>query len=562
VYLVQIFDEICTQILDEFAYMTANTFTIEQIKKMAGDVIITVGPEALGQRAMTDFIRDECSARRDVINDRVAVFARFLANEASSHYEYRAFGVEALAKASVEVSIRHGMADFQMQNLVDESPEAAFICKCWSDSLTRTFANDIRDLYENEHLFKVSKDKFPNIVLRAGSELESCSDDQEKSDLSESFAKGCSLDSGCTTPKKDKVLKGIFIPDFANKYIAKEQLGSGGFGAVYLGRLKRTEKSKPKSVAVKVFNPDINELEFKPDYLRELYALSVLRHPNIVKLKGACFEDGKKKAYLATELLGCQLKDVSSRYVGHVYQNSILMKKQSESQPVETPARKELFPTTSESLQETSPAVPASTESTKPNNRLSLQQRFSYAKQLLGGVAYMHSMGIIHRDLCPRNVMLTKNRTTIKIIDFGISRQIHTNVCESVHTSIAAKIHFRSPEVWLKSGKYDTKIDVWSCACIIYELFTGEPCFVGPDSDSVFDCIITKVGLPPPTSAVWKWDDVDDLDKLKKKPLSGSGFSEVGHPQVEDILKKMFAIDPNERLSAVEALALFEEIKL
>lgn len=55
------------------------------------------------------------------------------------------------------------------------------------------------------------------------------------------------------------------------------------------------------------------------------------------------------------------------------------------------------------------------------NRRLTEKQALQYFLQLLDGVEYIHSLGIVHRDLKPENILLTKDKTTIQIVDFGLS---------------------------------------------------------------------------------------------------------------------------------------------
>ena len=91
--------------------------------------------------------------------------------------------------------------------------------------------------------------------------------------------------------------------------------------------------------------------------------------------------------------------------------------------------------------------------------------------QILRGLKYMHSAGILHRDLKPRNLLVNSN-CDLKICDFGLARaeipllQSHSIVL----TDYITTRWYRAPEVLLSWKKYSTAIDVWSVGCIFAEL--------------------------------------------------------------------------------------------
>ena len=100
---------------------------------------------------------------------------------------------------------------------------------------------------------------------------------------------------------------------------------------------------------------------------------------------------------------------------------------------------------------------------------------------------------IIHCDLKPENVMLI-NRLEgfkIKVIDFGSSCYEHL----TVYTYIQSRF-YRAPEVIL-GAKYGLPIDMWSLACMLWELLTGYPLFSGEDEGDQLSCIIELLGMPP-----------------------------------------------------------------
>jgi serine/threonine protein kinase len=95
--------------------------------------------------------------------------------------------------------------------------------------------------------------------------------------------------------------------------------------------------------------------------------------------------------------------------------------------------------------------------------------------EILKGVHYMHSRGVIHRDLKPLNVLVTEN-WDIKITDFGQSN-VQTDLINRDYnlTKYVTTRYYRAPELYLnyKSG-YGKSVDMWSVGCIIAELFNKE----------------------------------------------------------------------------------------
>ena len=120
---------------------------------------------------------------------------------------------------------------------------------------------------------------------------------------------------------------------------------------------------------------------------------------------------------------------------------------------------------------------------------IKLVQHFS--KQLLEGLRFLDHKEIIHCDLKPENILLSDpERGFVKIIDFGSS----CNVSEKVYTYIQSRF-YRSPEVIL-GMVYDQRIDIWSLGCIIAELVTGSPLFMGENEQEQIACIMEIFGVP------------------------------------------------------------------
>jgi serine/threonine protein kinase len=113
------------------------------------------------------------------------------------------------------------------------------------------------------------------------------------------------------------------------------------------------------------------------------------------------------------------------------------------------------------------------TQIIKSNQPLSEQHVQFFTYQILRGLKYLHSAGILHRDLKPRNLLVNSN-CDLKICDFGLSRaNIPYLLTKSAQmTDYISTRWYRAPEVILSQKQYTGAIDVWSVGCILAELIT------------------------------------------------------------------------------------------
>ncbi|KAL1685777.1 kinase-like domain-containing protein [Schizophyllum commune] len=95
----------------------------------------------------------------------------------------------------------------------------------------------------------------------------------------------------------------------------------------------------------------------------------------------------------------------------------------------------------------------------------------SFGKQILTGLEYLHSRGIIHRDLKSENI-LVEPTGECKISDFGISKTANTPDIDK-HTALKGTIFWMAPEVVKGNRGYNSKADIWSVGCIVLEMWTG-----------------------------------------------------------------------------------------
>ena len=96
-----------------------------------------------------------------------------------------------------------------------------------------------------------------------------------------------------------------------------------------------------------------------------------------------------------------------------------------------------------------------------------------YTRQILEGLAYLHSLRIIHRDIKGANI-LRDNADNIKLTDFGTAKQLHTLSMTHGARTFAGTPHWMAPEV-LRGEDYGPQADIWSVGCTVVEMLTSNP---------------------------------------------------------------------------------------
>ncbi|KAJ5225352.1 hypothetical protein N7468_006577 [Penicillium chermesinum] len=176
-------------------------------------------------------------------------------------------------------------------------------------------------------------------------------------------------------------------------------------------------------------------------------------------------------------------------------------------------------------------------------------QYFVY--QMMRGLKYVHSAGVVHRDLKPANILINEN-CDLKICDFGLARVQETSMTGYVSTRF-----YRAPEIMLTWQRYNEKVDIWSVACIFAEMMLGEPLFRGENHIDQF-CVISRLLGGPPPNLVASVTSENTLNFLRSLPAQPRQPLTVILPQADaatlDLLDRMLQLDPDERISAADAL--------
>src|SRR3954470_15142602 len=135
---------------------------------------------------------------------------------------------------------------------------------------------------------------------------------------------------------------------------------------------------------------------------------------------------------------------------------------------------------------------------------------------VLDALGYSHRAGIIHRDIKPANVMLTANGT-VKVMDFGIARAVaDTSATMTQTAAVIATAQYLSPEQ-ARGETVDARSDLYSTGCLLFELLTGRPPFVG---DSPVAVAYQHVREAAPSPSTFASDVPDAVDRITLKALA------------------------------------------
>jgi len=223
------------------------------------------------------------------------------------------------------------------------------------------------------------------------------------------------------------------------KYRVLEPLGRGGMARVY----RAYHPQLDRYVAIKVLRSDlVEEGEFLARFRREAQAVAALRHPNVVQVFDFDVQDGVY--YMVMELL--EGDTLRTRLNDHR-------------------ARGEEMP---------------------------LGEMVRILLDMLAGLAYAHSEGMIHRDVKPANVLLTRRGQAV-LTDFGIA-QIVGATRYTVSGALMGTLNYMSPEQGLE-GQCDARSDIYSTGIVLYEMLTGEPPY---DAETPLAILMKHVNDPLP----------------------------------------------------------------
>ena len=220
------------------------------------------------------------------------------------------------------------------------------------------------------------------------------------------------------------------------RYEVGELIGRGGMAEVHLGH--DTRLGRP--VAIKLLRSDLaRDANFLTRFRREAQAAGGLAHPNIV----AIYDSGEEST---TESGGAT---VPLPYIVMEYVDGETLRAKLQRENVIAPS-----------------------------------EAATIVEGVLAALAYSHRMGIVHRDIKPANVMLTRARD-LKVMDFGIARAVADTSATMTQTqAVIGTAQYLSPEQ-AQGLPVDARSDLYSTGCLLFELLTGRPPFIGESPVSV-----------------------------------------------------------------------------
>lgn len=142
--------------------------------------------------------------------------------------------------------------------------------------------------------------------------------------------------------------------------------------------------------------------------------------------------------------------------------------------------------------------------------QMSVEEACRVTEGVLDALGYSHRMGIVHRDIKPANVMIAADGT-VKVMDFGIARAIADTAATMTQTqAVIGTAQYLSPEQ-AQGQPVDARSDLYSAGCMLYELLTGRPPFVG---DSPVSIAYQHVGERPTPPSVVEDSLTEELDAV------------------------------------------------
>jgi casein kinase II subunit alpha len=184
-----------------------------------------------------------------------------------------------------------------------------------------------------------------------------------------------------------------------------------------------------------------------------------------------------------------------------------------------------------------------------------------YIHEILIGLDYCHSQGVMHRDIKPHNIVIDHSNKKLRIIDWGLAELYHPG--REYNVRVASR-YFKGPELLVDLQDYDYSLDLWSLGAMLAGMiFRKEPFFHGHDNYDQLVKIAKVLGTDELYAYLEKYDlELDPhfdglLGRWPRKPWNKFVTAENSHlvtPEAIDFIDKLLRYDHQERLTAQEAM--------
>jgi glycogen synthase kinase 3 beta len=289
-------------------------------------------------------------------------------------------------------------------------------------------------------------------------------------------------------------------------FVAGKVLGSGAFGVVFQATVVGTDEI----VAIK------KVLQDKRFRNRELSIMQTVSHPNIVALKHFFFSHGEQADQVYLNLVEEYVPDTLYRIICNY---------------------------------------------AKVRQIMPLLFVKVYTYQMLRALAYVHSIGICHRDLKPQNMLVERHQGILKICDFGSAKHL---VRTEPNVSYIGSRYYRAPECILGSTTYTSAIDVWAAGCVMGEMLLGRPLFPGSSSTDQLVQIIRILGTPTREEISAMNENYTEFHFPAIPRQAWNRVFRHGVPaEAADLLTKLLIYSPQQRITALQSLMhpFFDELR-
>ena len=245
-----------------------------------------------------------------------------------------------------------------------------------------------------------------------------------------------------------------------DRYVLERELGRGGMATVYLAQDLRHDRP----VALKVLMPEF-AASLRPErFQREIKLAARLQHPHILTV----LDSGKAAAQLWFTM----------PYV--------------EGESLRDRLRRE--------------------------RHLSVEEALRITREAAQALQYAHEHGVVHRDVKPENLLLTKDGNTL-VADFGIARGLEGDEQLTQTGSGVGTPAYMSPEQASGDKSLDARSDIYSLGCVLYEMLAGEPPFTGSSAVAIIAKWFTE---PVPSVRAARSDVPEGVDQSIQRALAQS----------------------------------------